>query len=595
MPSELTTAPPPAAGPQPPPHAPKRSRRRRRAAAKGLEHPAMAVPALGYIAIAFAVPIAILLLYSLWKTQGTEIVHDWTIDNYKRALSGTYFGTLMRSFLFVGLSAALAVILTFPFAYFVALKVAPKRRILWLLIAIIPFWTSYLIRVYAWQNIFGDTGILNTALMDVGIVNGPVAFFGLDRPAVVITFVYLLFPLAFLSSYIALERIDPRLFEAARDLGARPWRTLMRVTLPLVRTGLLAGFVFSFIAMMGDYVTPTLIGGTRGILYSNLIVNQFGASLQWGFGASLGVVLLVCVLLMLVLLRVASGASPAAGEYTRRYAKERAPFLAAYSSAFLAFLYAPIALLILFAFNDSESVGLPFRGFTTRWFTVALEDPAFIDAFWTSVRVAVISVSISLVLGLLAAIYLARAKGRLRGIALSAISLPMLMPPVVLGLSLIIGINALGFERGLWTIIAGHILLTLPIVTLLLVVRFEGLDATHELAAMDLGAKPWQAFVRIILPQALPGLVAAAMLGFAFSMDEFILTFLVTGSQSTLPLYIYGSLRFQVTPELNAISSLMLFASFALVLLGALAIYGRGLLGKRRDNRSINPSGALLP
>jgi spermidine/putrescine transport system permease protein len=556
----------------------------------------MAAPALAYVAVAFLVPVAILLVYSFWKTVDGNIVQDWTLDNYSRALSGTYFGTLLRSFLFVGLSSAIAVVLTFPFAYFVATKVAPSRRTMWLLVAIIPFWTSYLIRVYAWQTIFGDTGLANTVLQDIGIIGKPLGVLGFDRPAIVITFVYLLFPLTFLSSYIALERIDPRLLEAANDLGAPPRRAMLRVTLPLVRSGLIAGFVFAFIAMMGDYVTPTLIGGTRGILYSNLVVNQFGDSLQWGFGSSLAVVLLATIFLMLVILRRGSGGAVTAGEYTMRYVKQRAPLLRAYAVAFLGFLYVPIFLLVLFAFNDSETVGLPFDGMTTRWFSEALADPALIDAFWTSIRVACISVGISLVLGTLAAIYLARAKGRLRGASLSTLALPMLMPPVVLGLAIIIGLNALGLQRGLWTIIAGHVLLTLPIVVMLLVVRFEGLDATHELAALDLGAPPWKAFVRVVIPQTIPALVAAAMLAFAFSMDEFILTFLVTGSDTTLPLYIYGSLRFQVTPALNAISTLMLAGSFGLVLLGVLIMRGWGLRGRRRTKSDPVPlGGGLLP
>jgi spermidine/putrescine transport system permease protein len=556
----------------------------------------MAAPAVAYVAVAFLVPVAILLVYSLWKTSDGVIVQEWTLENYRRAFSGTYFGTLLRSFLFVGLSSAIAVVLTFPFAYFVATKVAPRRRTLWLLVAIIPFWTSYLIRVYAWQSIFGDTGLANTALQELGIINQPLAILGFDRPAIVVTFVYLLFPLTFLSAYIALERIDPRLLEAADDLGASPRRAMLRVTLPLVRSGLIAGFVFAFIAMMGDYVTPTLIGGTRGILYSNLVVNQFGDSLQWGFGSSLAVVLLATIFVMLVVLRRGSGGAVTAGEYTMRYVKRPAPVLRAYAVAFLGFLYVPIFLLVLFAFNDSETVGLPFRGVTTRWFSEALADPALVDAFWTSIKVACISVAFSLVLGTLAAIYLARARGRLRGLSLGTLALPMLMPPVVLGLAIIIGLNALGLERGLWTIIAGHVLLTLPIVVMLLVVRFEGLDATHELAALDLGAPPWKAFVRVVIPQTLPALVAAAMLAFAFSMDEFILTFLVTGSDTTLPLYIYGSLRFQVSPALNAISTLMLFGSFALVLLGVLVMYGRG---RRSQNRAKAPStplgGGLLP
>jgi ABC-type spermidine/putrescine transport system permease subunit II len=175
----------------------------------------------------------------------------------------------------------------------------------------------------------------------------------------------------------------------------------------------------------------------------------------------------------------------------------------------------------------------------------------------------------------------ARRKGFTRNLNLAIVSAPLLLPPVVLGIALIIGMNAIGLERGLGTIIMGHTILTLPIVTLLVLIRLEGLDRNQELAAMDLGARPLSTFVRIAVPQALPGIIAAAMIAFALSMDEFIMTFLVAGSQTTLPLYIYSSIRFQVTPALTAVSSLLLVGSFVLVLIGALLAFGRG-----RFNRS---------
>ena len=202
-------------------------------------------------------------------------------------------------------------------------------------------------------------------------------------------------------------------------------------------------------------------------------------------------------------------------------------------------------------------------------------NPVLLDSLWTSLQVAIAAVLISAVFGTLAAVQIARVKGRLRSFNLGIIAVPLFLPPLVLGLAIIVGLNALGIQRGLWTIIAGHTILTLPVVTLLVLVRLEGLDRNQEIAAMDLGARPWLAFLTVSVPQALPGILAGVMIAFAISMDEFILTFLVTGSQQTLPLYIFGSLRIRVTPELNAISALMLGASFALLTLGALVAIGR--------------------
>jgi ABC-type spermidine/putrescine transport system permease subunit II len=564
------------------PAGPRRPGRRLRLG--GLESPLLPLPAVLIVAVGFVVPLAILLVYSFWPTINGTIVHQWTTGNYTRFFTQeTYWRTLLRSFLFVSLASACTVLLTFPFAYFVATKVRPRRRLLWILLAIIPFWTSYLIRVFAWLNMFGDEGLINKALEGIGLTNAPVGIFGFDKPAIVITFVYLLFPLSFLTIYIAIERMNAGMLEAAADLGAKPWRSLLTITLPIARTGLLAGFVLSFITMMGDYATPQLIGGTNGILYSNLIINQFNNSIQWGFGAALAVLLLLSIVLLLIAMRLGTGRVEAAGEYTMGFVQRRSPFLFAYSLLYFVFLYTPPALLVLLAFNDSEQSGLPFVGFTTRWFGEVFNNEVLVSSLQTSLQVAFSAVAISAVLGTLAAIQIARVTGRLRAVNLATISVPLFLPPVVLGLAIIIGLNALGLQRGLWTIIAGHVILTIPIVMLMVLVRLEGLDRNQELAAMDLGAKPWRAFLGISVPQALPGIVAGAMIAFALSMDEFILTFLVTGSQQTLPLFIFGSLRIRVSPDLNAVSALMLGASFVLLTLGVLIAVGRDRL--RRGQR----------
>src|SRR5262249_36687183 len=150
----------------------------------------------------------------------------------------------------------------------------------------------------------GDTGLINDVLQRIWLIDSPLSMLAPGRPAVVITFVYLLFPLTFLTTYIVIERMDPSTLEAAADLGARPWRSLLHVTLPVARTGVIGGFIFAFITMMGDYVTPQFVGGTSGTLYSNLIVNQFGVSAEWGFGSSLAILLLFSIGLLLAVLRL---------------------------------------------------------------------------------------------------------------------------------------------------------------------------------------------------------------------------------------------------------------------------------------------------
>lgn len=543
----------------------------------------LGAPALAAVAIGVLLPMGVLVVYSLWPTVDQEVVHQWTLENYWRFFQGReYWQTLLKTFLFVGIASALTVMVTFPFAYYVALRVRPARRVAWVVLAVLPFFTSYLIRVLVWMNLLGDEGVLNDALLRSGLVDQPLGILGDNKSGIVITFVYLLFPLAFLTTYVVIERMNPALLDAGADLGATPRQRLMRITLPIARTGLLAGFIFCFIAMLGDYVTPLLIGGTEGYLYSNLITNQFGSSVQWGFGSALALILMVAIFGLLLSIRRVTGAAAEVGAYTRSFTPARSPGLRAYSLLFLVYLYAPIALLVLLAFNSRSTIGLPITGLTLDWFRQAAQDPLLVDSLRNSLQVATTAVGISTLVGTPAAVYLARRRGRVRDATLLTLALPMFLPPMLLGLAIIIGLDALGLSRGMWTIILGHIILTIPIVTMLVLVRLEGLDQNLELAAMDLGASPAVALVRISAPQAVPGIIAAGLISFALSMDEFILTSLVTGSDSTLPLYIFGQLRFSITPAVVAVSALLLLASGLLLVAGALI----ATIGRREGNRS---------
>lgn len=584
------------------PHPEKRGPRRAQAGARarrragersGLESWLLSAPAVLFVGCFFVAPVFVMLLYSFWPTTDAgQVVHHLSLSNYRQFFEqSTYWHTLLTSLWLVGIAAALTVGLTLPFAYFVANKVRPARRIAWILVAIMPFWTSYLVRVFSWINIFGENGAAAKALSTVGIAEHAPKILELGKPAIVITFVYLLFPFAFLCSYIALERLDPSLREAGSDLGARPWQVMAKLTLPLVGAGMLAGFAFSFIAMLGDYVTPQLIGGTEGSLYANLMINQFGASGQWGFGAALAILMMVCLLLLFALLRRVTSTSYSSA-FTRSFTPSRAPFLRLYSLLFLAFLYLPIGLVVLFALNAAPYVGFPITGLSLKWFEQVLENPEVIDAFWTSVRLSLTAVALALVLGVPAAIQLSRTKGRLRNLRLVALSLPLLIPPAIIALGILLATKALGIERGYWTLVGGHALLVLPLVVLIVMARLEGLDRSQELAAQDLGAKPFKTLYSVVLPQILPAIIAAAMLGLALSLDEFILTLLVTKTTTTLPLYIYSALKFQVDPTLDAIAALTLLLSFALAILG---FWINWRFSARRQASQRSEIGTLLP
>jgi spermidine/putrescine transport system permease protein len=193
----------------------------------------------------------------------------------------------------------MSVLLAYPLAYFLVFRAGPHRIILLTLI-IIPTWTSYLLRVFAWKLILSTNGLLNTFLLWTGLIQEASPILMYSREAIILTLVYVWVPFVALPIFAALGRIDLSLLEAAADLGCKPWETFFRVTLPLSMPGVVAGFFFVFIPTIGEYVTPTLVGG-RSIMYGNLIQDRFAMALDWPMGSVMSMAMLVAVIVLLYL------------------------------------------------------------------------------------------------------------------------------------------------------------------------------------------------------------------------------------------------------------------------------------------------------
>jgi spermidine/putrescine transport system permease protein len=197
-------------------------------------------------------------------------------------------------------ATAVTIAVAFPFTYWLVRYVRPSLQRLLLVLVILPFWTSYLLRVYSWLNILGDGGAINRFLLWTGITHQPVSFFLYDRPAVILVLVYLYFPFAALTLYATLERFDWDQLKAAMDLGAPPRVALTRIMLPQIRPGLVTAVIFVFIPILGEYLAPQLVGGAQGVMIGNLIVNFFsGAQYTRGAAAALLVAAMIIVLLIL--------------------------------------------------------------------------------------------------------------------------------------------------------------------------------------------------------------------------------------------------------------------------------------------------------
>ncbi len=264
---------------------------------------ALLSPALVVVVLGLLFPMLILTTMSFWKQEYVDLVRTFTTENYAAFFDKRIYSLILyRSIRISALVTLVTIVLAYPLAYYIAFHVT-KNKMMWIVLVTIPFWTSYLLRVFAWKVILGYNGVVNSGLISLGIISEPLEFLLYNPTAVVITLAHAWAAVAILPIYVSLEKIDRSLIEASRDLGESAFMTFVRVTLPLSLPGVIAASLLVFIPTVGDYVTPALVGGTRGIMMGNIIQSMFGKALNWPLGAALSIIsmltvtLAVCVLL----------------------------------------------------------------------------------------------------------------------------------------------------------------------------------------------------------------------------------------------------------------------------------------------------------
>ncbi|WP_187431623.1 Spermidine/putrescine transport system permease protein PotB [Roseobacter fucihabitans] len=255
----------------------------------------MLSPALVIMVIGVLLPFLILVVMSFWTREGFGFDTTITAANYARAASEPIFGVfLIRSFWVSGIATIVTVLLCYPMAYYVAFHVH-RHKMLWIILMTLPFWTSYLLRVFAWKVILGYEGVINSSLMTAGLIEAPLEFLLYSQTAVIIALAHAWAAFAILPLYVSLEKIDRSLLEAAADLGDGPVKRFLRITLPLSLPGIISATFLIFIPTTGDYITPALLGGPDGAMIGNLIQLQFGAVNNWPMGATLSIVLMLWI------------------------------------------------------------------------------------------------------------------------------------------------------------------------------------------------------------------------------------------------------------------------------------------------------------
>ena len=280
---------------------------------------------------------------------------------------------------------------------------------------------------------------------------------------------------------------------------------------------------------------------------------------------------------------MSADSNPVATAGSRRRWRERFGILGTYTAVYLGFIYLPVLLLPLFSFNDALYVAFPIKRFTVEWYRQMLAHENMLRALQNSFQVGLTAAFVSTTLGLLAA--KAFTRYRLPGATglIGFLSIPLVIPLIILGISLLIVLSRFGIALSLLTITLGHIIYCLPFAMFVLMSRFEGFDKSVEEAAQDLGENAWMTFWRVTFPLTLPGIIASLLLTFTISFDEFLLAFFLAGDELTLPIYIWSQLRFpKKLPTVLALGSMILLATFILVTVAELI--------RRRGTPSTRPA-----
>jgi len=532
-------------------------------------------PTLLVMVCALALPIITLVVYSFWTQDYVTLDKTFTLANYQSFFAKGFYGSLLwRSVTLSATVTLITILLAYPVAYFLAFRVK-KNIMTWLILINLPFWTSYLLRVLAWKIMLGNNGVINSTLLELGFIQGPLEYLLYSRFAVTLTLVHAWAAFAILPIYLSLSKIDRSLLEASADLGESPVRTFLRVTLPLSMPGVIAAAVIEFIPTVGDYITPMMVGGPKGIMFGQIIAAQFAEANNMPMGAALTIIMMITVTTLAVTFVWLAQrgtvkrremetvvASTDSGTTTKR----RFSPLLVYVILYLMFLYIPSLTLPIFSFNDSIQMVLPLKNFTVRWYVEMVNQPGLMAALGNSFKVALPVAIISTSLATIAARTMTRYRLPGRTLAMSFILLPMVMPGIILAVGILVVAIAAGVPLSLWTIGVAHVVATLPFSMLVVMARLEGFNKSLEESALDLGENGWMTFWRITFPLILPAVGAALLLSFTASFDEFLFALFLGGNDVTLPVFMWTQTRFpQTLPAVLALGSCIFVGSAILL------------------------------
>ena len=538
-------------------------------------------PGLAWLGLFFVVPMFFMGIVAMESgSLSTGFEFSWDLSNFTDSVSN-YRDVFLRSFAYGGIATILALLIAYPLAYAIAFRGGRGKTVL-LAAVVAPFFTTYLIRTLAWQTILADESPVVDFLHTISLVprEGRV----LDTSASVIAgLTYNFLPFMILPIYAVLERLDRRLIEAARDLYSSARSAFLHVTLPLSAPGVVAGILLTFIPAVGDYVNAYFLGGPNQAMIGNVIQGQYLELSNYPVAAALSFVFMALVItVVLIYLRLAgtkaligdeesatvqpSGpmSTPAGGRGVLGWLRARA--LNIYAGGAIAYMLIPIAVIAVFSFNDpAGNFNITWQGFTLDYWAHPLAQQDLTDAMITSIELAALSTVIATAIGTMLALALVRHRFRGRRAGNVLVLIPIATPEVVIGAALLSMFVYVGIARGFTTLLIAHVMFSISFVVVVVRSRLIGFDRSLEEAAADLGAGPLATFRTITLPLLGPAILAAALLAFMLSIDDFVISNFNSGDTLTFPLYIFGASQRGIPVEVYSIAT-MLFAVTALAM-----------------------------
>src|SRR5882757_1911128 len=546
----------------------------------------LALPGLAFLALFLIWPTAQMLSLSFFdKATGaltfSAFARIWNGGPYLTVLSTTFSVALWTTVLCVGLG--------YPLAYWLSGK-PPRQQRVAALFVLLPFWTSALIKNFSWLVLLGRNGIMAKTMVAIGVRGGDQLLF--NRATVVFAMVHTLLPLAVVTMLPVMNQIDRRLLMAASTLGANSGQAFWQIFYQLSMRGVAAAGLLVFVASLGFFITPALLGGPRETMIGQLIILQINELQNWQLGSALAAILLISAIAMCMvydrifglssvseggerqtspdgLARLAGLAAArfagllfgAIEEFWKRNIRglRGSALLSIYAWVVIAVLLVPIIAFVPMAFTRSTFLSFPPQGFSLQWFEQFMASPLWLGAMIRSFGIGLATAAITVVIASLGALGLARSRSRLAGAVFLLFLTPMVVPSIVIAIALFYLFAQISLVATNLGIIIGHTVIATPVVFVILLATFKGHDWRLDAAASTLGANRAQTFWRVTLPLVKGGFAVGFVTGFLQSFEELTVALFVGGGlKTTLPKQMWDGILLQVSPVIAAASVVVL-------------------------------------